>query len=61
MWVFCVGSLFCGVILGVLSSLAIILLRQRADCFTLIVLWVSLSLPYGAVGLLLSNFRLFLL
>ena len=27
--VFCVGSLFCGVVLVVLSSLAIILLRKR--------------------------------
>ena len=32
MWWFCVGSLFCCVV--VLSSLAIILLRKRAACFT---------------------------
>ena len=36
------GSLFCGVVLGALSSLAIILLRKRElVCFTLIVLWLS--------------------
>ena len=50
------GPLFCGVVLGIISSLAIILLRKRAGCFTknncvvavyvlylfLIVLWVGL-------------------
>ena len=39
---FCVWSLFCGVVLGVLSSLAIILAEEEiAGCFTLIVLRLS--------------------
>ena len=32
---FCAGSLICGVIFDVLSSLVIILLRKRAACFYL--------------------------
>ena len=42
---FCVGSSFCAVVLDVFSSLAIILLRERererAGCFTLSALWLS--------------------
>ena len=52
---FCVGSMFCGVVLGVLSSLAINLLRKRelvallcvvavcVLCLFLKVLWVGLQ------------------
>ena len=36
-----VGSLFCGAVLGALSSFAIILLKKSACCLTLIVLWLS--------------------
>ena len=44
----CVGSLFYGEVLGVLSSLEIILLRKRefAACGHL----SSVSLPHGALG-----------
>ena len=53
---FCVGSLFYGVALRVLSSLAIILLRKRAGCFTLTVFLLlygcqcSVPLPPCAIG-----------
>ena len=50
-WGFCVGSLFCCVVLGALSSLAIILLRARelvalccgCLCLFLMVQWVGLQ------------------
>ena len=44
---FCVWYLFCGVILGVLSSLAIILLRKRELVALYFSKW-SLSLPQVA-------------
>ena len=36
-------------VLDALSSSAIIFLRKMAGCFTLIVFWLSVSLPLGAV------------
>ena len=41
MYVFVIGSLFCGAVLCALSSFAIILLKKSSCCFTLIVLWLS--------------------
>ena len=56
---FCVWSLFCYAVLSVLSSFAIILRskreRERAGCFTFIVVlmscdcYCSVGLPHGAV------------
>ena len=42
----CVLVLFCSVILGV-QHLA---MEERADCFTIIVLWLSVFLPRDVVG-----------
>ena len=52
LWGLSVGSLFCGEVLGVLSSLAIFFLEEeRVGCFTLIVLWLSVfSLSHGPVN-----------
>ena len=52
----CVGFLFSGVVLSVLSSFSNHLVeKERAGCFTLIVLWLSvfcvLFLPVREVGL----------
>ena len=45
---------FSNLVLDAISSSAIILLRKRVGCFTLIVTWmwlsVYLSLPHGVVG-----------
>ena len=43
-WDLCVGSLFCGVFLCVISSLQSSCLaeEEKSDCFTSVVLWLSL-------------------
>ena len=58
MWGFCVWFLFCYAVLSVLSSFAIILMREeRADWFTLIVFLMScdclcsVALPRGDIKL----------
>ena len=48
MLLFFVKSLFCGVVFGILSSLAIILLRKRE--LVAVVSVCSVSLPHDAVG-----------
>ena len=62
MWGFSVGSLFCGVVLGLLSSLANILLRKRElvalHCVvTGVAILCSVSLPLRALCFL-CKFRL---
>ena len=51
----CVGYLFCGQVLGVLSGLAVVLLRkgEQPGCFVLlIVLWLPVfSVSSSSVGL----------
>ena len=52
---FCVGSLFCDVVLGTRSSLAIILLRKRGIELVALLEFCcgslcSVSLPHDAVG-----------
>ena len=56
MWGFCVGFLFCYVLLYILSNFAIHLTRKRAGCFAFIVVWMScycnyiVALSHGALG-----------
>ena len=59
---FCVWSLLCYALYGVLSSFAIILTRKRAGCFTLQCVIVNMScdglcsvtLPHGTIRLVCS-------
>ena len=47
---FVFGHYFSNLVLDPLYSLKIFLPRKREVCFTLIVLWLSVSLPQGTVG-----------